>query len=186
MRIRSANAKDLSQCTGLDHSYETDYVWQMREKVSSDRTSVSFRVVHLPRSMHVEYAKSPDHLGDDLKTGGCFLVVEDGGEILGYLSVNVQHWQQIGWVNSLVVDRPLRRKGIGTTLMRRGIAWGRSLGLNALVLDVQTKNHPAIRFCQNLGFTFCGFNDQYYANRDIALFFALNLAQQKTSLEREG
>ena len=190
VRIRSANVKDLSQCVALDHSYETEYVWQMRDRVSPDRTSVTFRVVRLPRPMHVEYAKSPDYLGIELKSGGCFLVVEEAREILGYLSANVHHWQQIGWVNSLVINRPSRQQGFGTMLMKRAAAWGTSLGLNALVFDVQTKNHTAIRLGQKLGFKFCGFNDLYYANRDIALFFALNLAQlhlaqQKMSLGRD-
>ena len=191
VRIRSANAKDVDQCAALDLSYETDYVWQMRERLSPDRSSVSFRLVRLPRPMRVEYAKSPDHLGTELKAGGCFLVVEEAREILGYLSASVHHWQQIGWVNSLIINRRSRRQGLGTLLMKRGVAWGTSLGLNALVFDVQTKNHPAIRLGQKLGFKFCGFNDRYYANRDIALFFALNLtqlnlAQQKMPLERKG
>lgn len=169
----------------LDHSYETDHVWQMQERTSSDKTSVLFSVVRLPRPMHVEYARGPDYLIDDWQAGGCFLVAEEGGEIRGYLSVSAQRWHQIGWINNLVVDRPFRKKGIGTSLMKRGIAWGRSLGLDALMLDVQTKNHPAIRFCQKFGFKFCGFNDQYYANRDIALFFALSLAQKKLQFDWE-
>ena len=189
VRIRSANEKDLNQCAAIDHSYETEYVWQMQQRVSSDRASVSFRLVRLPRPMHVEYTKSPEHLGSELQSGGCFLVAEEAREILGYLSISVQHWQQIGWINSLVVNRPSRGLGIGTAMMRRGVAWGTSLGLNALVFDVQTKNYPGIRLGQVLGFKFCGFNDQYYANRDIALFFALsltqlNLAQQKLQLEQ--
>jgi hypothetical protein len=40
---------------------------------------------------------------------------------------------------------------------------------------MQTKNYPAISFCQKHGMTFCGFNDRHFANQDIALFFALAL-----------
>jgi RimJ/RimL family protein N-acetyltransferase len=37
---------------------------------------------------------------------------------------------------------------------------------------VQSKNVPAIRLAQKSGFEFCGYNDQYYLNKDVALFFA--------------
>jgi hypothetical protein len=36
---------------------------------------------------------------------------------------------------------------------------------------MQTKNYPAIQFARAQGFVFCGFNDHYYMNQDIALFF---------------
>jgi RimJ/RimL family protein N-acetyltransferase len=36
---------------------------------------------------------------------------------------------------------------------------------------MSSKNNSAIRLAQKLGFEFCGYNDQYYENKDIALFF---------------
>jgi hypothetical protein len=40
---------------------------------------------------------------------------------------------------------------------------------------MQPKNYPAICLAQKLGFDLCGYNDRYFANQDIALFFAKNL-----------
>jgi RimJ/RimL family protein N-acetyltransferase len=37
---------------------------------------------------------------------------------------------------------------------------------------LQSKNLPAIRLAQKFGYEFCGYNDQYYINQDVALFFA--------------
>jgi RimJ/RimL family protein N-acetyltransferase len=39
------------------------------------------------------------------------------------------------------------------------------------MIELQSKNHAAIRLVQKLGYEFCGYNDQYYATRDVALFF---------------
>jgi len=39
------------------------------------------------------------------------------------------------------------------------------------LLEMSSKNNPAIRFAQKLGYEFCGYNDQYYETQDIALFF---------------
>jgi hypothetical protein len=39
------------------------------------------------------------------------------------------------------------------------------------VLEMQSRNYPAIQMAKRMGFEFCGFQDLYYANRDLALFF---------------
>jgi ribosomal protein S18 acetylase RimI-like enzyme len=41
-----------------------------------------------------------------------------------------------------------------------------------IILEMQPKNYPAIKLTQKLGFELCGYNDHYYANQDIALFFS--------------
>jgi len=37
---------------------------------------------------------------------------------------------------------------------------------------MQSKNNPAIRMANKLGFSFCGFRDHYFPNQDLALFFS--------------
>jgi hypothetical protein len=36
---------------------------------------------------------------------------------------------------------------------------------------MQSKNHPAMMLAQKYGYEFCGYNDRYYSNQDIALVF---------------
>jgi ribosomal protein S18 acetylase RimI-like enzyme len=59
--------------------------------------------------------------------------------------------------------------------MRHASQWARKQGALTILAETTTKNYPALCFYQKLGFQFCGFNDHYYANQDIALFFALGL-----------
>ena len=40
---------------------------------------------------------------------------------------------------------------------------------------MQSKNNPAIRLAQKMGFAFAGYSDRYYRDQDIALFFCLEL-----------
>jgi RimJ/RimL family protein N-acetyltransferase len=40
------------------------------------------------------------------------------------------------------------------------------------MIEMQSKNHPAIRLAQKHGYEFCGYNDHYYLTQDVALFFA--------------
>ena len=56
--------------------------------------------------------------------------------------------------------------------MQAAADWLRRRNVNRVLLEMTTKNYPAIRFAQKLGFSFCGYNDRYYTNQDIAIFFA--------------
>jgi ribosomal protein S18 acetylase RimI-like enzyme len=147
----------------------------MEERTTGPDIRVAFREIRLPRPMLVEYPRTRDYLLEDWQRNGCFLVAEQDGRVLGYLDLQLARWNQVGEILNLVVDRPYRRTGIGSSLVERGIAWSRSLGLRAIMTVVQTKNYPAISLGHQYGFAFCGYNDQYYVSGDIALFFCLNL-----------
>lgn len=104
-----------------------------------------------------------------------FVVVEADGRICGYLNMREDRACGIGWVRQLVVDRSMRRKRLGSALLRAAQNWAKAIGLKRITIETQTKNHPAISFCQRHGFMLSGFNDHYYPNQDIAIFFSQNL-----------
>ncbi len=176
MFIRSALLHDLHDCFNLDSSYETGCVWQLEQREDETGISVALRKVYLPRPMQVSYPPLGGELLNRWEQGGCVLVAELDGRVRGYVDVGVQRDQKLGWVHNLVVDRPYRRRGLGTALLREAMRWSRQRGLQQMMLVVQSKNDPAIRFCQRLGCRFCGFNDRYFANRDIALFFVCGVS----------
>jgi len=171
MRVRAARERDLEACSQLDGSYTTDHVWQMEAREESGVLAITFRVARLPRDIRVEYPRR----GEDLLAGwerrDAFLVAEERREIRGYLGLTAQAEHGIAWVGDLIVDRRWRRQGIGTALLRAASRWGRDHNLARLVVEVQTKNYPAIRFCQSRGLVFCGYSDHYWPSQDIALFF---------------
>jgi ribosomal protein S18 acetylase RimI-like enzyme len=102
----------------------------------------------------------------------------EGGEpplVYGFCQADVQEWQQTVWINHLIVDRRFRRHSIGTALLSTCVKWARQKGLERIMVAVQTKNYPGIAFCQKHGFAFCGFNEHYFPNRDIAVLLALKI-----------
>jgi ribosomal-protein-alanine N-acetyltransferase len=76
------------------------------------------------------------------------------------------------WIFNLVIAPSYRQQGAGSQLLQAAQSWAASQGLGQLTLELQTKNHPAISFAQKHGFQFCGYNEQYYPNGDITLFFS--------------
>lgn len=175
MNIRPAQARDLDACLALDPSYETDYVWQMETTHAAGTISVGFRVTRLPRTMRVAGTIPREVLLEHLERGECFMVAEEGRDIHGYLDATVELWKHVVWINHVTVAPPRRRSGIGSALVHAALEWSGRQGLERLIGETQTKNFPASALLQKHGFTFCGFNDHYYSNHDIAIFFALSL-----------
>lgn len=175
MIVRPATLADLNACLLIDHTSVTDHVWQMKVEEAESQVRVTFDTVRLPRRMGAGYPNSPDQLVQDWQRDEGFLVAEVDNEVRGYVDLLARPWQRTGWVGNMAVERGYRRQGIGTALMRHARQWAREQGLQILLVEATTKNYPALCFYQKLGFQFCGFNDHYYFNQDIALFFVLSL-----------
>lgn len=170
--IRPARASDLPHCLAIDPGFTTDHVWQMDRRLQDGQVAVVFRSVRLPRSMRVAYPRDAQSLSTAWRSCDALWVAEDGRGIVGYAALLKRAAQSTAWLNDLVVASSARREGVGRALLAAAGRWGREQGLKWLILEVQTKNYPAICFCQKHGLGFCGFNDRYFANQDIALFFA--------------
>ena len=174
IQIRPANLVDLNRCLKLDDSFDTEYVWQMEQSLDSKEIAVRFRLARLPRAMKVSDVVSEDDVAFHFMHGGTLLVAEDG-TVRGFIDVTESEWNQALHINNLAVAPAFRRKGIGTQLMQAALDWARQKKLRVALLSTSTKAYPAISFFQKHGFGYCGYNDQLYPNRDIAMLFALNL-----------
>ncbi len=167
--------EELAECLALERSYSTDHVWQMDVRDEGGEVAVRFRSARLPRWVEVDYPRDAATLMRLWQKRDCFLVALAGGLVLGYINVCIRPGERGAWVEDLVVNTPFRRHKIGSALLEQAGEWVQASGLCHVTLAVQTKNHPAISFAQANGLVFCGYNDHYYPNQDIAVFFAKNL-----------
>ena len=166
--IRDGISSDIPGCLALDHEYETDHVWQMRLHEDIGYHQITFRTEKLPRTLETVWPSDENRIRMALQDDQCFLVVQgtkDTEEIFGYLVMRVDPVYQIAQLQDLVVSRPYRHNKIGTRLFAVAQKWARDHALLRLTAEVQTSNHTAILFCQQMGLTFCGFNDHYFPTR---------------------
>ncbi len=181
IKIRPAIDTDIPVLAALDHNYTSDFVWQM--EIRRDETGLSeasqiqvgFREVRLPRSVLVEYPRPFQRLLIDWKERHGLLVALLEAEPVGYVSMMLGIAPLTAWVTDIIVKRRLRRQGIGSALLLAAQEWGNQQECRTLVLEMQSKNYPAIKLAEKLGFDFCGYNDRYFVNRDIAIFFGRSL-----------
>ena len=176
--IRDALPADIAACLQLDHAYETEQVWQMSLQPDGTGWQVRFRTEKLPRRIELAYAVDERRLQLALPADSCFIVATGKGgdtpdeqHVLGYLTMRYDAVHNHATIQDIVVDRPLRRYQIGSRLLNVARQWALEKKAWQLLIETQTTNYPGIQFCEANGFQFCGFNDRYYPNQDIAVFF---------------
>jgi len=172
--IQPAVVDDVPQLLTLERYYQTGYVWQIFRSDDENQVGVAFRQVRLPREVKVEYPRSPAQIerewAQNMHLSAVLL-----GEAVGYIGVREDGDSRMAWVTDLVVAESVRRQGIATALLLAAQDWAVGRGLRGMVTVAQSKNYPAIRLALKLGYEFSGYHDHYYANQEIALFFARNL-----------
>ncbi len=171
VEIRPALASDVSILMALDHTCQTDYVWQMDIQREEGQLGALFREIRLPHAMPVAYPRPLAGLAEPAyrKSGMLVAVVE--GQVIGYARMSDTILPRTVWLTDLVVAARYRRQGIATALALAVQAWARERKDLRALLEMSSKNKPAICLAQKLGFDFCGYNDRYYETKDVALFF---------------
>ncbi len=172
--IRNTVSTDLARLAALDHTIDTDYVWQLDLHRETGQVEVSLREVRLPRSVRIEHPRPARELPDTWHLRP-MLSAMAGMEAIAYIRFSDVIVPHAVWITDVVVSKPFRRQGLARKLIGSAEAWGLQRGLHRAIIESQSKNAPAIRMVQKLGFEFCGYNDHYYATRDIALFYARSI-----------
>jgi ribosomal protein S18 acetylase RimI-like enzyme len=172
--IRNTVSTDLARLSALDHSIDTDYVWQLDLHRDLGQVQVSLREVRLPRTIRLDHPRPAKELPDTwhLRPMLSAMLNMEAIAYVRFSDVLVPH---AVWITDVVVGKPFRGQGLARKLIGTAEAWGIQRGLRKAIIEVQSKNAPAIHIVQKLGFEFCGYNDQYYFSRDVALFFARSI-----------
>jgi len=172
IQTRPTIASDLSRLMGFDHSITSESVWQLELRRDVGQSTAMFREVRLPRSIQVAYPRNPFALADDWATRSMMYTALIDQDIVGYISLLERGMDSSVSVTDLVVNAATRRQGVGSALLASAQDWSAGRSLRRIILEMQSKNLPAIRLAQKFGCDFCGYNDHYYLTQDVALFFA--------------
>jgi GNAT superfamily N-acetyltransferase len=134
----------------------------------------AFREVRLPRSISVTYPHNPFALADDWVRRSMMLQ-PCRPDPAGYIR-SAWAWDRFsGVVTRSRGELANRRQRRGRRFWQRPLDWAADRSHRRVILEMQSKNLPAIRLSQKFGYEFCGYNDQYYLTQDVALFFAKSL-----------
>jgi ribosomal protein S18 acetylase RimI-like enzyme len=171
VQIRSAVAGDLTTLMAMDHSCQTDYVWQMDVVREEDQMGAVFRKIRMPRTVSVAYPRPVAGLSESWNRRSGVLVAVIDKQTVGYVHTTDSILPHTAWLLDVVVSPRFRRQGIASTLVLAAQSWGVDRKNNRALIEMPSKNNPAVCLAQKLGYEFSGYNDQYYETQDIALFF---------------
>jgi len=175
IQIRPTIASDLIRLMGFDHSVSSESVWQLELRRDAGQSTAIFREVRLPRSISVSYPRNPFSLADDWSKRSMMYTALIDQDLVGYVSLIERGMDATVHVTDLVVNAANRRQGVASALMGAAQDWASGRSHRRIILEMQSKNLPAIRLSQKFGYEFCGYNDQYYLTQDVALFFVKSL-----------
>ena len=90
-----------------------------------------------------------------------YLVDEADGRIRGYLGI----WcmAEDGDLCNMAVAEQVRRGGVASGLLKKGMAYCRKQGVQRILLEVRESNLPAKTLYQREGFAPIGVRKQYYS-----------------------
>lgn len=172
IQLRPTVATDLPKLMAFEHASSSESVWQLELKREAGQVAATFREVRLPRVIKVEYPHNKFSLADDWIRKSMMYTALMGADPVGYVSLLERGTASAVWITDLVIDVNHRRRGVASALLASAQAWAETRLHRRLILELQAKNLPAIRLAQKFGYEFCGYNDHYYLNQDVALFFA--------------
>ncbi len=175
VEIRPSLTSEVDTLLNIDHWVETNRVWQMDRLQDEGQLTIQFREMRLPRLVRVGYPRPPASLRDEWSNRALILTASVQDEVAGYLDIQIDTFNTVAQVMDVVVKPSFRRQGIATALLMSAQEWSRRRFLRSFTMEMTTKNYPGICLAQRLGLSFCGYNDHYFPNQEIALFFTTAL-----------
>ena len=172
IELRPVDPNDLESLSAFEHGYYSEFVWQMAMDLDPQNLQSSLRRVHLPRRVFVAYPRSKQTIFEMNDQVEVFLVASMENRPVGYIKVLAEAGAQVLRVTDLVVSAPMRRQGIASGLMVAVMNLASNRDYLYVVMEMQSKNDPAVALAEKMGLNFCGFRDHYFPNQEMALFFS--------------
>lgn len=130
---------------------DIDSYFDLRFKLDaeSDTWGVSYREREKNRLIG---SKSFNSLLKDPRS--TIFLVEDDGEIVGFLSLETSAWESLSRTTTLMVGvlASQQGKGVASKLFQTAEAWARKAGIHRIELLVFSTNAPAIKLYEKLGY----------------------------------
>lgn len=175
IEVRMANPDDLPLLKEIRLNFDSDYVWKSQMLEDLDSYSISLQYIKLPKTIHVSFQEPDDARMEQMIMRREVLVAEYDGKVVGYLRLEQDENPNRLMLKTGGIHEDYRRRGIMKALLNVVQETAMRNHLTQLVVTVQAKNDPAIRLLTSQGFQFCGYQEFFFVNLEIALFYFKNI-----------
>lgn len=97
--------------------------------------------------------------GDRSNPAEVLLAVDESGQAVGFVELSIRDYAEgcssgrVAYLEGWYVEPGMRRRGIGSALVRAAEEWGRSRGCSEMGSDTEIENTISAAAHQSLGFT---------------------------------
>ncbi len=178
--LRELTSADIPNLTQIRPTYRTNTILELERTGSG--LQVGWKLVE--RELETPFDKGSGYDLNEimqadiaerfLRTDDVYQrVAEFEGRLIGFLEVELQHWNNSANLWNLMIDLDYRGKGLGRRLWHRAIDFARQEGVRTLLIETQNTNVPACRFYERMGCHLCGVHEAFYTDElnEFALFW---------------
>ncbi len=168
--ISQHNLQDAGKCNGV-FTVESNLVLAVQNNI------IHFEIISTPPLQKIYPVEAIDY--------GTYINHPDRTVIFAYVDQTIageirlrKNWNRFAYIEDIVVDVSLRRRGIGRMLIQRAIQWAKEKQLPGIMLETQNNNVAACLLYQSCGFGLSGFDRRLYQglnpnSEEIALYWYL-------------
>ncbi|SCG82873.1 putative protein yyaR [Proteiniborus sp. DW1] len=148
----------------LDFKYTTKYYYDV--EVDSNEV-FSIKLVKKPFEKEVQKGFTGILYEDWLENPSAYVLTEEE-QILGYLEVDRESWNNRLRITEILVLEDFRASGYGTVLINKAKEIAKEEGFREIILETHSCNTKAIDFYIKNGFRVNGIDLSCYTNDDVA------------------
>lgn len=175
IEIGAATLDEFPQIAKMDLSFESNYVWKTQMLEGLDSFESSFQRIRLPKIIRVSFQAYSTAILEPLIRQKQILAARYEEQVIGYVRLEQDETANRLMLKTGGVTPEYRNKGVGSVILDRVCEIARSNNIRSLVCMIQAKNDPAIHFLMARGFVFCGYQEFFFRNMEIGLFFSKNI-----------
>ncbi|MBR5527683.1 MAG: GNAT family N-acetyltransferase [Clostridia bacterium] len=150
----------------LHYIYTSNEHYTVKKQQDKQCFSCTFTREHLT-APYIHDSYDTLYSGDFPNCEAYGLIDKYTGEIVAYLEICREEWNDRLRITNLLVKEQYRRYGLGSLLIKKAKSIAEQEDRRIIVLETQSCNVPAIDFYLSHGFVFAGTNLYFYSNVDI-------------------
>lgn len=128
------------------------------------------QIANIEKDCFLQNAWSEDSIRKELvNQNSVFECLVDNGVVIGYYSFYYSGNE--AFINNIAVNLSCRRNGFGKILVNRLIDKAKSIGINAITLEVRKSNVIAQHLYESIGFKVEGIRPKFYDNTEDGLIY---------------
>lgn len=173
--IRSATMNDAPLLARMNLNFESETVFcatiddQLR--TTNEAAAIAFQEVRLPKRDTIAFQRPPKEFFEMKLRADEVVAATIENTPVGFLHLDIDAERSCLRLCTGGVASDQRNAGVGLALLNHAETTAKKLELKRITAALQSKNAPAIAFIQKQGYRLSGYEEFYFPNLELALFF---------------